>query len=639
MCGIAGLFLAPGVDPARLRAVHAMTDAIWHRGPDGRGIWSDAQAGIALGHRRLAIVDLSAAGHQPMHGASGRYVVSYNGEIYNAEALRPRLVAAGRRFRGHSDTEVMLAAFEYDGIEATLPTLAGMFATALWDHETRALTLIRDRLGKKPLYVARTPHGLAFGSELRAIRACPGFSPRLDRRALAFLTHNGWIPEPLSIWEGVFKLPPGTALTITADELAGCDAAELLRRARPWWSLASVIEAARARPFTGSDAEAEEMLDTLLRQAVRERMVADVPLGAFLSGGIDSSAVVALMQAQSSRPVRSFTIAMAGEGYNEAEHAARVAAHLGTSHHTLPVTSQDALDVIPRLPELWDEPFADELQIPTYLVAKLARADVTVALSGDGGDEIFGGYRRHVEAARAAWLLRLPSPLRRPLGAAATMLGGRFARLGRLVAAPDSAALHESLVSVREDCARAPHPLIDPAALPRLAHPAEALMARDTISYLPGDVLAKVDRASMAVALEARAPLLDHRVLAFAWSLPLRMRIRGGSGKWLLRRVLRRYVPEALFERPKAGFNVPIAEWLAGPLRPWAEAMLESACGDGLLDRPRLQRCWTEHMTGQHDHGRELWAAMMFEAWRLAQAARDPAPAVHVPQPAVAEEA
>lgn len=624
MCGIAGMLLAPGVDPARLRAIGAMTDVLWHRGPDGRGLWTDREAGVALGQRRLAIIDLSEAGLQPMHGAAGRLVVSYNGEIYNAEALRPRLAAAGYRFRGHSDTEVMLAAFEQDGIAATLPTLAGMFATAVWDREARALTLIRDPVGKKPLYIARTAYGLVFGSELRALQACPGFSPRLDHRALSFFLKNGWIPEPLCIWEGVFKLPPGTMLTVTADDLVRCDAKALLERARPWWSLDEVIAAGRARPFAGDEEAAEEELDKLLRQAVRERMVADVPLGAFLSGGIDSSTVVALMQAQSARPVRSFTIAMTGEGYNEGAHAARIARHLGTSHTTLEVTAQDALDVIPNLPDLWDEPFADESQIPTYLVAKLARADVTVALSGDGGDESFGGYRRHVEAARIAWLLRLPPAWRRSAAAAAGLLGGRCAEMGRLVAAPDGAALHEMLVSVCDDRSRPDSPLIAPSALPPIADPAEALMARDTLSYLPGDVLTKVDRASMAVALEARCPLLDHRVIAFAWSLPMTMKIRNGTGKWLLRRVLARYVPQAMFDRPKAGFNVPISEWLAGPLRAWVEAMLDSACHEGLLDRTRLRGCWAAHVTGQRDHGRELWAALTFEAWRLAQAARGP---------------
>lgn len=623
MCGIAGILLLPGADPARLQAVGAMTDALWHRGPDGRGVWTDPAAGIALGHRRLAIVDLSEAGHQPMHSASGRLIVSYNGEVYNAEALRPEL-AARQPFRGHSDTEIMLAAFEQRGVLPALPLLAGMFATALWDREARSLTLIRDRLGKKPLYIARTAHGLVFGSELRALRAVPGFNPQIDRKALSFLLHNGWIPEPLTIWEATFKLSPGTALTITAEELVDCDAHALLDRARPWWSLDAVIEAGRAAPFAGDAAAAEEALDVLLREAVRERMVADVPLGAFLSGGIDSSVVVAMMQAQSSRPVRSFTIAMAGEGYSEATHAARVAAHLGTSHQTMEVTAQEATDVIPRLPELWDEPFADESQIPTYLVARLARADVTVALSGDGGDEIFGGYRRHLEAARIAWLLGLPRSWRQALGGGACLLGGRFGGIGRLVAAPDGVALHEMLVSVRDDRRRAGHALITGARVPRLRDPAEALMARDTLSYLPGDVLTKVDRATMAVALEARCPLLDHRVAAFAWSLPRTMKIRNGRGKWLLRRVLRRYVPPTLFERPKAGFNVPISEWLVGRLRPWAEAVLDSAGDDGLLDGARLRRCWAEHAAGQRDHGREIWAALMFEAWRVAQAAREP---------------
>ncbi len=602
MCGIAGILLAAGAaDPRRLGAIGPLATALRHRGPDSSGVWTDAEAGIALGHRRLAIVDLSPAGHQPMLSHSGRFVASYNGEIYNAADLRPGLEAAGHRFAGHSDTEVMLAAFDRAGVLPALPDLGGMFAVAVWDRRDRVLHLVRDRIGKKPLYVAQTPGALVFASELKAIRAFPGFEPRVDRRALALYLRTGWVPDPLCIWDGVFKLPPGTALTVAAEDVATSGAEALLARARPWWSLGEVVEDGQRRPYPGSEAEAEDELDRLLRRAVQDRLVSDVPLGAFLSGGIDSSTVVALMQAQARHRVRTFTIGFDAAGYDEAGDAARIARHLGTDHHTLRVTSAEAQAVVPDLPTIWDEPFADESQIPTYLVARLAREHVTVALSGDGGDECFGGYRRHVTAARLGGVLGLPPALRRGAGGALALagtawipsvaaiapdrLGSRLAlagrtlsRLGGMIGGAGDAGFYDALVS----WSGSPDGAADGAGLrlpgaasaPELPDLAQQIMYRDMASYLPGDVLVKVDRASMAVALEARCPLLDHRVVEFAWRLPPALKIRGGQGKWLLRRVLRRYVPERLFERPKAGFNVPISAWLAGPLRDWAGDLL-----------------------------------------------------------------
>jgi len=643
MCGIAGMLLSPGraSDPG-LAALPAMLDTLRHRGPDGDGVWSDPKAGVALGHRRLAIVDLSESGRQPMQRRASGLVASYNGEIYNFRELRADLESLGATFRGTSDTEVMLAAFEHFGIEPALRRFAGMFAIALWDPDRRALHLLRDRLGKKPLYLTMIGGTLVFGSELRALRACPGFDAHINPAAVAALLRYGWIPDHMCIWEGVFKLPPGGRLTVTAPDLATRSAKQLRSLVTYWWTLAAAARAGQTDPLPDNDDELVEELDRRLRTAVSQRMIADVPLGALLSGGIDSATIVALMQAQSSAPVRTFTIGFAESGYDEAVHAERVARHLGTIHTTLRLTAAEAQAVIPKLPSIWDEPFADESQLPTYLVSALARRHVTVALTGDGGDECFGGYRRHVMAARLADWYGLPQPLRAAGAALLRLLhpesgvrllsrmpiptvlrqsftGRDLRRLAALVAAGDEDVLYEHLLSLTTR----------PAVTGSTAHldPIDAvaadlpgrLMYRDLCRYLPGDVLVKVDRASMAVALEARCPLLDHRIVEFALRLPARMKIRGTESKWLLRQVLRRYLPDQLIERPKAGFNVPIGAWLAGPLRGWVEDVLATARhhDDGVLDARRIAEVWTQHLAGRGDYGYEIWAIVMYQAWRI----------------------
>ncbi|MDE2580113.1 MAG: asparagine synthase (glutamine-hydrolyzing), partial [Rhodospirillales bacterium] len=501
------------------------------------------------------------------------------------------------------------------------------------------------RLGKKPLHVALIDGALVFASELKAFHAVPGFRPSIDPRAIAMVMRQGWVPDSLCVWREVVKLPPGAMLSIRAEELDGMDIAGLAGRVRRWWSLADIAGPGQSAPLAADPCRLEDELHDLLRVAVGERMLADVPLGAFLSGGIDSATVVALMQAQSTRPVRTFTIGFAEAGFDEAGPAEAVAAHLGTEHTTFRVTAKDALDVVPLLPAIWDEPFADESQIPTYLVARLARQHVTVALSGDGGDESFGGYARHAAAARLEAALRLPLWLRR--AGAATLLGlgpdrldgllariqdhagagrvetpGRLRKMAGALAAADEARLYQQLLSLapdplardRSDIGSSGCDTNRMAALPDLA---SRLMYRDTVGYLPGDILVKLDRASMAVSLEARCPLLDHRLIAFAWQLPMAVKLRDGKGKWLLRRVLRRYVPDALFERPKHGFNLPIGSWLAGPLRDWAEDLLapQRLREQGLLDPERVQLSWRRHLRGRGDHAHALWAALMVSAW------------------------
>jgi asparagine synthase (glutamine-hydrolysing) len=646
MCGIAGILLASNAaDPRRLAAVEAMAATLHHRGPDGGGVWIDSEAGVALGHRRLAIVDLSEAGHQPMLSHGEGLVMTFNGEVYNFAGLRTELEALGHRFRGHSDTEVMLAAFESFGVESALKRFAGMFALGLFDRKNRVLHLVRDRLGKKPLHVGFVDGALLFASELKAIVAFPGFQPRVDAEALALALRCGWVPDDHCIWEGVFKLPPGTMLSVRADDINAGGYARLRERIRPWWSLAEVAEAGQRHHLDLGPRELEDELDQLLRTAVSERMVADVPLGAFLSGGIDSSTVVALMQAQSSRPVRTFTIGFSDARYDEASDACRVARHLGTDHTEFRLTPAEARAVIPELPRIWDEPFADASQIPTFLVARLARQHVTVALSGDGGDESFAGYARHFMPERLAIILGLPAAVRGaaagallalspgrweellralhlPVALRRTLSGQNLQKFARMLGAADGRDLYDRLIAL------GPRPaMLEPAAdarpLPPLPDEVSRRVYRDMSGYLPGDILVKLDRASMAVSLEARCPLLDHRVVEFAWRLPTALKVRGGKGKWLLRQVLRRYVPEAIFDRPKQGFNVPIGAWLKGPLRDWAEELL-AAPGlqqEGVLDAVRVQACWHEHLSGRRDRADELWAILMVQAWRTA--ARD----------------
>ncbi len=642
MCGIAGLLLDPSITPVdRLDAIEAMTTSLRHRGPDGSGFWSDPVAGVALGHRRLAIVDLTEAGHQPMVSHGGGLVTTYNGEIYNLAGQRAALAAKGVRFRGHSDTEVMLAAFADRGLAASLPGFAGMFALAVWDRGARTLHLARDCMGKKPLYIALVDGVLAFASELRAFAALPDFRAAVDPDAVALLLRHGFVPDDRCIYRDVFKLPPGTMLSVRATDLATASAASLRGMVRRWWSLDAVAAAGQRRPPRQSPADFAAELEAVLSVAVAERMVADVPLGAFLSGGIDSSIVVALMQAQAPRPVRTFTIGFDEDGYDEAAAAAAIARHIGTDHTEFRVTAAAARDVIPDLPTIWDEPFADELQIPTFLVSRLARESVTVALSGDGGDECFGGYARHLLAARMGSLFSVPAPLRAGAGAGLALLGAEVAngwlrtlplpiglrrtlggtavqKLARVLGAADDAALYARLtrLGTRSLALNAEPGSAIPDA-PPLPDVAARCMARDMAFYLPGDILAKLDRASMAVSLETRCPLLDRRVVEFAWSVPTAWKIRGGTGKWLLRQVLARHVPCDLFERPKHGFNVPIGAWLRGPLRDWAADLLAEPQlrSGGLLDPPAVAACWREHRGGRRDRAAELWPVLMLQAW------------------------
>ena len=653
MCGIAGIFLTPQkADPNRLAHIEAMTSTLDHRGPDDAGIWIDREAGIALGHRRLAIIDLSSEGFQPMLSHGDKLVTSYNGEIYNYPELRQKLQAQGVRFRGHSDTEVMLAAFERLGFETTLNQMVGMFAVALWDRRSRLLHLARDRIGKKPLYIAAIDGGLLFASELKAILAHPDFRAEIDPRAMAMALERGWVPDNMCIWRRVFKLPPGGMLSIDSGDLTFSDVDRLRGRVHRWWSLERAAEAGQRRILASDPGELEHELDDLLRTVVGQRMVADVPVGAFLSGGIDSSTVVALMQAQSSRPIRTYSIGFGGTHYDEAPLAAKVAAHFGTEHTEFNVTSRQAQDVIPDMPHVWDEPFADESQIPTLLLTRLARRHVTVALSGDGGDECFGGYTRHVMRQRLAPLLAAPRPLRSGARSAISMLSSGFwddllqrlplpaghahalrseslQKLTGILDVSDDRQFYDRLIGVGSLAVTSNGQTHRNGRGPDLRDPVNRLIYWDMAEYLPGDILVKTDRASMAASLEVRCPLLDHRLIEFVWRLPLDAKVRGSQGKWILRNILRRYLPETVFERPKQGFNVPVGEWLRDPLREWAEDLLFSreVVEDGVLDAGQVRRCWKEHMEGRRDHGRQLWAILMTRSWlasvsnRICQAA------------------
>jgi len=639
MCGIAGFIgAASNIAGGDIGTIaEAMAASIAYRGPDDQGIWIDAETETALVHRRLSIIDLSAAGHQPMLSANERYVMSYNGEVYSFQPIAAELAARGHNFRGHSDTEVILESFALSGIEATLKRMIGMFAIALWDRRDRTLTLMRDRLGIKPLYWAKFGKTFMFGSELKALRAHPGWTPRIDQNAVAAFMRHNYIPAPRTIYDGVYKLEPGTFLTL------------------PWqgepkisrfWDARAVARDGSHSPIEGSDAELTEQLEELLKDAVGRRMIADVPLGAFLSGGVDSSTVVALMQASRSGTVKSFSIGFDIPGYSEAHHAAAVAAHLGTDHTELTVTSNEALDVIPRLPEFYDEPFADSSQIPTYLVSAMTRKYVTVALSGDGGDELFAGYNRY-QLTQRFWrsLSLMPRALRK--GAAAAITAVRPDRWTQLLSAlpsrlrPPQAGdkVHKAAAVLRLDSADAVYRRLvshwEPSEIMPQAREPESilddrtltkdfpdLLARmqflDLITYLPDDILTKVDRASMAVALEARVPLIDHRVVEFAWRLPEHVKVRNGVSKWILRQVLYRHVPPELIERPKMGFGIPLGEWLRGPLRDWAETLLseQRLREAGLLDHAMVRRYWQDHLDERRNWQYLLWDVLMLEAWR-----------------------
>ncbi|MDQ4091291.1 MAG: asparagine synthase (glutamine-hydrolyzing) [Actinomycetota bacterium] len=630
MCGIAGAWEAAGDrSPGELaETVAAMAATLRHRGPDDHGVWTDAGAGVALGHRRLSIIDLSPEGHQPMVSASQRYVLSFNGELYNFEELREQLARRGHSFRGRSDTEVLLAACEEWGLDGALDRFNGMFAFALWDARARALHLVRDPVGEKPLYYGRVGGALVFASELDAVRAHPrvGAALEIDRDALSAYLRLNYVPAPHSIYRGVHKLPAGHVVTVR-------DAGEALPEPRCYWPLAEVVAKARAGGITPvSVQEAADRLDALLRESVRLRMHADVPLGAFLSGGIDSSVVVALMQAQSDRPVRTFTVGFDDRLLDESAHARTVARHLGTDHTEIRLSPEAALELVPRLPRIYDEPFADPSQLPTTAIAEVARRHVTVCLSGDGGDEVFGGYNRYTEGERAWGLLeRVPGPVRQAAARAFLATPGavrdRFVppakaqKLASVLRAGSGAGVYTALVSAWDD----PDSIVvdgaepeSPAEIPPgLDGLGERMMFLDSLSTLPDEMLAKVDRASMSVGLETRVPLLDPCLVEFAWSVPREMRIRDGQGKWLLRQVLYRYVPADMVERPKTGFDPPVAAWLRGPLRPWASALLEPSRlrREGYLRVEPVTQCWAEHLAGSRNWDYRLWSVLMFQAW------------------------
>ena len=653
MCGIAGCLVSD------LRAddwedrLRTMASQLVHRGPDDAGYWYDAEVGVGLCHRRLAVLDLSPTGHQPMCSTSGRYIVTYNGELYNYRELRDLLMQQGYSFRGASDTEVLLVAVEAWGLPDALPKLVGMYAFALWDRSQRVLYLVRDRLGEKPLYYGWQGNAFLFGSELKALSTDPQWAGRIDRQALTLFLKYSYVPTPYSIYEGMKKLPPGSIIALSEAQAQS----RTMPEPSTYWSLKDLAEAGHSDAFQGSESDAVEEFGELLSDAVRLQMVADVPVGAFLSGGVDSSTIVALMQSQSTRRVRTFTIGFDEPSYDEAPYASKVARHLGTEHTELYVTAKETLEVIPRLPEIYDEPFADSSQIPTFLISKLARSEVTVSLSGDGGDELLGGYKRY-RLAQTLWhgMKHVPAGLRAALARALRVapartlnlllapvasvserygrrgpMGRKLHSLSGLLTAKDGAALYQRLVSsgpgtelVRGLAAEPIWTLSDTTQWPTLDDFCEQLMCVDALTYLPDDILVKLDRAAMAVSLETRVPLLDHRVVEFLLRLPHGLKVRHGTSKWILRQVLDRHVPPAFVDRPKMGFAMPIGEWLLGPLRKWAQDLLDPDLlkRQALLEHELISRLWHEHLSGAQNRQRVLWNLLVFQTWQSGLANR-----------------
>jgi asparagine synthase (glutamine-hydrolysing) len=638
-----------------------MTGCLAHRGPDDQGLWIDPEAGIGLGHRRLSIVDLSPLGHQPMHSACERFTLCFNGEIYNHLDLRIKLQSGGKfagAWRGNSDTETLLECIAAWGLEETLQQSVGMFAFALWDKQTRRLQLVRDRFGEKPLYYGWVSKNFVFASELKAIKTLPGFSNPINRDALRLYSARGYVPSPHSIYQDIYKLRPGQILSVPSDSAWHPVAPGLLHKsssreiyAETYWSYLDVVRQGLERPVVDHD-EALDGLDKVLADAIRGQSVADVPVGAFLSGGIDSSTVVALYQKYTSRPVNTFSIGFDESAFNEAHFAKEVAAYFGTSHNELYVTPQQAQEVIPYLPAIYDEPFADSSQIPTYLVSRFAREQVTVALSGDGGDELFAGYNRHFLAPRM-WnqMQRVPPFLRRTLAGPLSMIpegvwdrlsgvlpGGRQPRFGTKVRAglrlsQRASTLQEVYMSFLDEWHHEGSPVIGPAIRNECEHPMQevapgapatvSIMHYDAVSYLPDDILCKVDRAAMAVSLETRVPFLDHRVAEFAARIPIEMKVRNSQGKQILRELLYRHAPRRLFERPKAGFGIPVGKWLKGPLRPWAEALIDRKrmSEQGFFNPEIVHQRWRAHLNSNSDFAPAIWGVLMFQAW-LEQAER-----------------
>ncbi len=642
MCGIVGAWnLDADLRPAVLRA----RELLRHRGPDDSGLWSDPACGVVFGHNRLAILDLSAAGHQPMASTCGRYQLIFNGEIYNHLELREQL--GPHPWRGHSDTETLLACVQAWGFERTLAAALGMFAIALFDRGEREMYLARDRFGEKPLYYGYSGSSFVFASELKALRVMPDFDATVDRVALQRYLQVSYVPAPQTIYSSVRKLPAATWLKISPQVLE--------RREYPvprvYWSAVDIAREGDLSPLELSDTEAVDGLERVLGDAVRSQMISDVPLGAFLSGGIDSSTVVALMQARSSRPIRTYTIGFEDRDFDESRHAASIARHLGTEHTELTARAEDMLALVDRMPQIYDEPFADPSELPTCLVASLARQHVTVALSGDGGDELFGGYNRyHLAAGNWRRIERWPRALRTGIAsglrsvpssawdrlAAAChalappkyrvrMVGEKLHKIADVIACESGESLYQGLIGPSwHESPVLPGSVPDkahPSPLPPLSTLAHRMMLGDTLGYLPDDILVKVDRAGMAVGLESRVPMLDRRVFEYAWRLPLKMKVRDGKGKWVLRQVLYRHVPEELVERPKMGFAVPLKSWLRGPLRDWAEHLLEEGRlrDEGYFACGPIRRKWEEHLSGKGDWQYELWNVLMFQAWLAAQ--------------------
>ena len=639
MCGIAGL-VWKSLGSKSTTVLEKMSDSLYHRGPDGAGIWSHSSLNIGLVHRRLAILDVSDAGKQPMMSNSHRYVVSFNGEIYNFFDIKSEIArqTGKTQYRGGSDTEVILAALDVWGLEGAIKKLEGMFAISIWDESAQALYLVRDRMGEKPLYYGFSNGIFAFGSELKVFRAIPGFELSVDPNAVSNFVRYSYVEESRSIYKEAKKLPPACYLKISLDNIKAVG--EPVR----YWDLNNIATTASRNPFSGSDQQAIQSLDEHLSRIIKGQMIADVPLGAFLSGGIDSSTIVACMQRESTRPVKTFTIGFEEAQYDESRYAEDVARHLGTDHTTLKLTWDQALQLIPRLPEIYDEPFADSSQIPTYLVAQLARQHVTVALSGDAGNEVFGGYNRHQWIpkiwSKTKYMTRLGrgffggllntlrpdqwdtllSAIRR-FGENAKNPGEKIQKLANSICAANVQELYDfvrsqgvsksNLMSVRH------RDSIESSKWHELDCLEHTLMLADMNDYLPGDILTKVDRAAMAVSLETRVPFLDHQLIEFAWSLPLHMKIRNGEGKWILRRVLEKHVPLKMFDRPKSGFGVPIDSWLRGPLREWAGDLLsmDRIRRDGYFDAEKIQKLWDEHLTGKRRWHHQLWNILMFNAW------------------------
>jgi asparagine synthase (glutamine-hydrolysing) len=646
MCGIAGVV---ELDRTRSHAdlqhiAHDMAATLQHRGPDDEGVWVDAASGVALGHRRLSILDLSAHGHQPMASHCGRYVVVFNGELYNVQELRTALAAKGHRFHGHCDTEVLVQGIVEWSLNGVLKRSNGMFALAVWDRQERVLQLARDRLGEKPLYYGWIARRFVFGSELQAILAHPDVTLNINRDALAMLMQLSYVPAPHSIYSGISKLPAGTTLAVKPE------AGPVLAEPAAYWSLTTAAHDGLTQPYRGGEQEATDEVDELLRDSVRLRREADVPLGTFLSGGVDSSTVAAVMAAQHTARARTFTVGFDDADLDEAPAARAIAAHLGTQHTEITVTADDALALVPRLPHLYDEPFADPSQLPTTLISAVAREHVTVCLSGDGGDEVFAGYNRYL-LGPSAWrrIRRLPRPARLAMSAAILSVpptrwdktlaaaqhrlpsrwhqrnaGTKLHKLGELMTARDQTDVYRTLVSQWRSTtglvlgAQEPSiPAYRDDVLAQFDDPIARMQLLDGLATLPDEMLVKVDRASMSVGLEVRLPLLDHRLVELAWRLPSEMKVRKGQGKWILRRVLNRYVPPDLLDRPKMGFDPPISAWLRGPLREWASDLLSTSrlLADGYLQPEPIQAAWNDHLSGRRNNDYALWAVLMFQAW------------------------